>query len=61
MKFYTTGNVNPGPIVQLFKTWREPDADEKQKRLDATRAVIAKRDGRNPLSGRLANGLSRCA
>jgi 4-hydroxy-tetrahydrodipicolinate synthase len=36
-----TGNVNPGPIVQLFKTWREPDADEKQKRLDATRSVFA--------------------
>jgi len=37
-----TGNVNPGPIVQLFKTWQAPDADAQQSRLDATRAVFAK-------------------
>jgi 4-hydroxy-tetrahydrodipicolinate synthase len=37
-----TGNVNPGAIVQLFKTWRQADADEQQAGLDATRAVFAK-------------------
>ncbi len=36
-----TGNVNPGPIVQLYKTWRDADADEQQQRLDATRAAFA--------------------
>jgi 4-hydroxy-tetrahydrodipicolinate synthase len=37
-----TGNVNPGAIVQLFKTWRSDDADAQQAKLDATRAVFAK-------------------
>lgn len=33
-----TGNVNPGPIVQLYKSWQQADADEQQKQLDVTRA-----------------------
>jgi 4-hydroxy-tetrahydrodipicolinate synthase len=37
-----TGNVNPGPIVQLYRNWRAADADERQRALDATRAVFAK-------------------
>jgi 4-hydroxy-tetrahydrodipicolinate synthase len=37
-----TGNVNPGPIVELFRHWRDADADARQKALDATRAVFAK-------------------
>ena len=36
-----TGNVNPGPIVQLYKTWQNADADEQQRRLDVTRAAFA--------------------
>ena len=36
-----TGNVNPGPIVQLYKTWQNADADDQQQRLDATRAAFA--------------------
>lgn len=36
-----TGNVNPGPIVQLYKTWQQANADEQQQRLDATRAAFA--------------------
>ena len=36
-----TGNVNPGPIVQLYKTWQETSADEQQAKLDATRAAFA--------------------
>ncbi len=35
-----TGNVNPAPIVELFRRWREPDADQRQARLDATRAAF---------------------
>lgn len=33
-----TGNVNPGPIVQLYRTWQQADADAQQKALDLTRA-----------------------
>lgn len=36
-----TGNVNPGPIVRLYKTWRDSDADAQQKQLDAHRAAFA--------------------
>ena len=36
-----TGNVNPGPIVQLYKTWQNADADAQQQQLDATRAAFA--------------------
>jgi len=36
-----TANVNPTAIVQLCKTWRQADADEQQKKLDATRAAFA--------------------
>jgi len=37
-----TGNVNPGPIVQLYKNWQASDADQRQAGLDATRAAFAK-------------------
>jgi 4-hydroxy-tetrahydrodipicolinate synthase len=37
-----TGNVNPGPIVRLFNTWQEADADEQQKALDAVRGAFAR-------------------
>jgi len=32
-----TGNVNPGAIAQLYRTWQQPDADAQQKALDAVR------------------------
>jgi 4-hydroxy-tetrahydrodipicolinate synthase len=35
-----TGNVNPAPMVKLFRTWQGPDADAQQAALDATRAVF---------------------
>jgi 4-hydroxy-tetrahydrodipicolinate synthase len=37
-----TGNVNPGPIVALYRNWQAADADDRQRGLDATRAVFAK-------------------
>lgn len=37
-----TGNVNPVPIVHLYKTWESLDADAQQAQLDATRAAFAK-------------------
>ena len=36
-----TGNVNPAAIVQLYKTWQKDGAEDRQKGLDATRAVFA--------------------
>ena len=32
-----TGNVNPGPIENLYKTWKNDDADKQQAALDAVR------------------------
>ena len=37
-----TGNVNPGPIVELFRHWQEADADQRQAGLNATRNVFQK-------------------
>jgi 4-hydroxy-tetrahydrodipicolinate synthase len=37
-----TGNVNPGAMVDLYRTWREDSADAKQAKLDKTRAAFAK-------------------
>ncbi len=35
-----TGNVNPGPIAQLFQTWQQDDADQQQAALNATRSTF---------------------
>jgi 4-hydroxy-tetrahydrodipicolinate synthase len=35
-----TANVNPGPIARLHATWRAPDADQQQRRLDEIRGVM---------------------
>ncbi|MDB5859846.1 MAG: dihydrodipicolinate synthetase [Ramlibacter sp.] len=37
-----TGNVNPSAIVQLYRTWRNGDADVQQRKLDEQRAAFAK-------------------
>jgi 4-hydroxy-tetrahydrodipicolinate synthase len=37
-----TGNVNPGAIAKLHRTWQGADADTQQAGLDATRAIFAK-------------------
>ena len=37
-----TGNVNPGPIVDLYRHWQDADADQRQQALNATRAVFQK-------------------
>lgn len=37
-----TGNVNPAPIVQLYRDWQQPDADGRQAQLDKIRAVFAR-------------------
>jgi 4-hydroxy-tetrahydrodipicolinate synthase len=35
-----TGNVNPGAIDHLYRSWRSADADRLQAELTATRAVL---------------------
>lgn len=37
-----TGNVNPGPIVDLYRHWQEADADQRQQALNTTRGVFQK-------------------
>jgi len=37
-----TGNVNPGPINEVFKNWRGPDADKLQAGIAATRSIVQK-------------------
>lgn len=37
-----TGNVNPGPINEVFKNWRGPDADKLQAGITATRKIMQK-------------------
>src|SRR6478752_1126838 len=37
-----TGNVNPGPIANLYRNWRSPDADKLQAGITATRKIVQK-------------------
>lgn len=37
-----TGNVNPSPMVALYKSWQAADADAQQAALDGTRAAFQK-------------------
>ena len=37
-----TGNVNPGPIDNVFKNWRSAEADRLQAGISATRKIVQK-------------------
>src|SRR5262249_44349096 len=37
-----TANVNPAAIARLYDTWRGPNADAQQARLDEIRGIFAK-------------------
>lgn len=37
-----TANVNPGPIAEMYRTWRDPGADAKQAKLDIIRGIFAR-------------------
>jgi 4-hydroxy-tetrahydrodipicolinate synthase len=37
-----TGNINPGPIANVYKNWRSPDADKLQAGITATRKIVQK-------------------
>jgi 4-hydroxy-tetrahydrodipicolinate synthase len=35
-----TGNINPGPIAEVYRNWRSADADRLQAGISATRKVV---------------------
>src|SRR5712691_2778777 len=37
-----TGNINPGPIANVYKNWRSTEADKLQAGITATRKVVQK-------------------
>jgi len=37
-----TGNINPGPIANVYKNWRSGEADKLQAGITATRKVVQK-------------------
>jgi len=37
-----TGNINPGPIANVYKYWRTADADKLQAGITATRKIVQK-------------------
>jgi 4-hydroxy-tetrahydrodipicolinate synthase len=37
-----TGNINPGPIANLYRNWRSADADRLQAGISATRKIVQK-------------------
>ena len=37
-----TGNVNPGPIDNVYRNWRSADADQLQAGITATRKIVQK-------------------
>jgi 4-hydroxy-tetrahydrodipicolinate synthase len=37
-----TGNINPGPIANLYKNWRSGEADKLQAAITATRKIVQK-------------------
>ena len=36
------GNINPGPIAELYRNWRSADADRMQAAIIATRKIVQK-------------------
>jgi 4-hydroxy-tetrahydrodipicolinate synthase len=37
-----TGNINPGPIDQVYRNWKTPEADKLQAGITATRKIVQK-------------------
>jgi 4-hydroxy-tetrahydrodipicolinate synthase len=37
-----TGNINPGPIANVFRNWRSADAERLQAGISATRKIVQK-------------------
>ncbi len=37
-----TGNINPGPISEVYRNWRSADADRLQAGITATRKIVQK-------------------
>jgi 4-hydroxy-tetrahydrodipicolinate synthase len=37
-----TGNINPGPIANVYRNWRSADAERLQAGISATRKIVQK-------------------
>jgi 4-hydroxy-tetrahydrodipicolinate synthase len=37
-----TGNINPGPIANVYRNWRSAEADKLQAGISATRKIVQK-------------------
>jgi 4-hydroxy-tetrahydrodipicolinate synthase len=37
-----TANIQPGPIAQHVRRWKEPGADDRHKQVDAVRQIMQK-------------------
>jgi 4-hydroxy-tetrahydrodipicolinate synthase len=50
-----TGNVNPGPIDNVYRNWRSADADKLQAGISATRKIVQKQPMIPALKGIIAH------
>ena len=50
-----TGNVNPGPIDNVYRNWRSPEADKLQAGITATRKIVMKHPGIPALKATIAH------
>jgi 4-hydroxy-tetrahydrodipicolinate synthase len=50
-----TGNINPGPIDQVFRNWQTPQAERLQAAITATRAIVQKQPMISALKAAIAH------
>ena len=50
-----TGNINPGPIANVYKNWRSGEADKLQAGISATRKIVQKQPMIPALKGIIAH------
>jgi 4-hydroxy-tetrahydrodipicolinate synthase len=50
-----TGNINPGPIANVYKNWRSTEADKLQAGITATRKIVQKQPMIAALKGAVAH------
>ncbi len=50
-----TGNINPGPIDQVFRNWQTPQAERLQAAITATRGIVQKQPMISALKATIAH------
>jgi 4-hydroxy-tetrahydrodipicolinate synthase len=50
-----TGNINPGPIANVYRNWRSAEADRLQAGISATRKIVQKQPMIAALKGAVAH------